>query len=205
VLHLRPLHFCTIFLVMFICLIAGCSKNQEHTGPASQTAQSSAPVAPSQPQPPPPAPSSATTTPSAAQPAATPPSATQSTPPALASTDGEMPGVTVAIQDLKRSATAVTLKMVYINRTPKDVDMVWLMNMRRDLGDVHLLDTTGKKKYFVVTDSEGNCVCSSGLNGLSAGAQLPVWAKFPPVPEDVQKITVEVPRFPPLEDIPISR
>ena len=203
--HLRKLKFWRAAPLVLVCVTVGCGKKEETAAAGSRPVQPPTPVTQSQPQPPAPAPSPATTTPSATQPAATAPSASQSTTPALASTEGEMPGVTVSIQDLKRTATAVTLKMVYINRTPKDVDMVWLLNMRRDLGDVHLLDTTGKKKYFVVTDSEGNCVCSSGLNGLSAGAQLLVWAKFPPVPDDVQKITVEVPRFPPLEDVPISR
>lgn len=93
--------------------------------------------------------------------------------------------------------------MVYINRTPKIVDMVWLAG-DRDLKGVHLLDMSGKKKYFVVTDSEGHCVCSE-VSGIDPLAQLPVWAKFPPVPDDVQKITVQVPHFPPLEDVPISR
>jgi hypothetical protein len=122
--------------------------------------------------------------------------------PALASTEGEAPGITLAVQELKRSSTGVTLKIMYINRTPKDVDMVWLAG-NRDLSAIHLLDMRDKKKYFVVKDSEGHCVCSAGFS-LGPEAQLPLWAKFPPVPEDVQKITVEAPHFPPLEDVPIS-
>ena len=40
---------------------------------------------------------------------------------------------------------------------------------------------------------------------LDADGRANVWAKFPAPPEDVQKISVVVPTFPPFEGIPISR
>jgi hypothetical protein len=191
----RVLHVSATCVVSSLILI-GCSNKERSQAPPPNTSQSSAASSSQQAQPPAPAPAT-----SASGNPATAPS--QPTPAALASTEGEVPGVTLAVQELKRSSTGVTLKMMYINRTPKDVDMVFLAG-GRDLSGVHLLDMSGKKKYFVVKDSEGHCVCSSGFS-LGAGAQLPLWAKFPPVPEDVQKITVEAPHFPPLEDVPISQ
>ena len=197
----------TCLMLGLISLLAGCSKKKDETAaPASAPAQSSAPAQPTaEPPPPAPPPSSPAASPAqpAAIPSAVPSGSAQPAVATIASAEGEMPGVTVGIQELKRSSTAMTLKMVYINRTPKNVDMVWLAGTR-DLSGVHLLDMAGKKKYFTVSDSEGHCVCSE-VSSIEPQGQLPVWAKFPPVPADVQKITVQVPHFPPLEDVPISQ
>lgn len=191
-------------ILALISLTVSCGKKEESAGATPAPAQSSAPAQQAAEPPPPAPPSNASATPPAATaPAPAPAAGGSPAPAALASTEGEMPGVTLAIQELKRTQNALTLKMVYINRTSKNVDMVWLAG-DRDLKGVHLLDMAGKKKYFVVTDSEGHCVCSE-VSGIDPQAQLPVWAKFPPVPDDVQKITVQVPHFPPLEDVPISR
>ena len=48
------------------------------------------------------------------------------------------------------------------------------------------------------------CLCSRRLINFEADARANVWAKFPAPPEDVQKIAVVVPQFPPLEGMPIS-
>lgn len=69
----------------------------------------------------------------------------------------------------------------------------------------HLIDAVGKKKYFVVRDSENACVCSRGLKSIKPKTRANLFAKFPAPPEDVQKITVVVPHFTPMDDVPISR
>jgi len=56
-----------------------------------------------------------------------------------------------------------------------------------------------------VRDTAGTCVCSRDIGNISAGSQLLLWAKFPAPPDDVQKITVVFPHFPPIEDVPITR
>jgi len=72
------------------------------------------------------------------------------------------------------------------------------------IGGVQLIDPVGKKKYFVARDTEGKCVCSRGLKDIDSGASINVWAKLPAPPEDVQKISVIIPHFSPMDDVPIS-
>lgn len=73
------------------------------------------------------------------------------------------------------------------------------------IGGVTLLDGANKKKYFVVRDTENTCVCSRGLKDIPAKSRGNVWAKFPAPPDDVQKISIVVPHFGPIDDVPISR
>jgi hypothetical protein len=72
------------------------------------------------------------------------------------------------------------------------------------IGAVQLVDPVGKKKYFVARDSDGKCVCSSKIPDLAAHSRLSLWAKFPAPPDDVQKISIVIPHFQPLDDVTIS-
>jgi hypothetical protein len=73
------------------------------------------------------------------------------------------------------------------------------------VGGVSLVDAAGKKKYMVVRDSEKACICSRDVKDLPAGARVNLWAKFPPPPEDVKRISIMIPHFPPMDDAPISQ
>lgn len=207
-------------VLTIISLVVSCSKKKdESAAPPPQSQQTSAAPA-SQAQPPmpasqaqPPAAAPGATSGPAAQPpttsAAAPPNMTtagasaQPTPAALASAEGERTGVSVAVQELKRTPNAVTLKMTFSNRTPDKLN-AWDLVGDGDLRNVQLLDMAGKKKYFVLTDSDGHYISSNAFV-VPSGGQVSVWAKFPPLPDDLQKITVQILHFPPLEDIPISK
>jgi len=69
----------------------------------------------------------------------------------------------------------------------------------------NLIDSLNKKKYFVVRDGEMHCVCSQGLKDLQPGARMLVWARYPAPPEGVQKISVMIPHFLPLDDVAIGK
>ena len=73
------------------------------------------------------------------------------------------------------------------------------------VGAVQLVDPVGKKKYFVARDAEGKCVCSRGIPDVAPHSRLSLWAKFPAPPDDVQKISIVIPHFQPLDDVTISR
>lgn len=73
-----------------------------------------------------------------------------------------------------------------------------------DLRNVHLIDAAGKKKYLVITDSDGKCVCSGGLTtALDTGKSINLWARFPAPPAEVREVSVVFPHFIPT-DAPIS-
>jgi hypothetical protein len=189
-------HVGTIAVIGLLLTWWGCAKKEEPTTPSSnnkaaQTAQTAA--------------ENANT---AAGPAA--PSAPTAN--AIASADGEKGGTRVDITELKRTSDNLTLKFVIVN------DSAERFNFGYDFGDpehsikdfssvggVTLVDGVNKKKYFVVRDTENSCLCSRDLKDLAAHSRANVWAKFPPPPDDVQKISIVIPHFGPLDDVPISR
>lgn len=178
-LRVKIAHVFTIFLLLAaISVLGGCSKQEQAPNPT-----------------PGPAPAPAR----APQPA---PSST-----ALPSTQGEFPGLTLTVQELKRSSNALTLKIVLQSKDgfAFHYDFGEGGNEFGSIGGIHLIDAANKKKYFVVRDADGSCVCSRNIANIAAGSQSVLWAKFPAPPDDVQKITVEIPHFPPFEDVPITR
>jgi hypothetical protein len=124
-----------------------------------------------------------------------------------------LPGIRTEVQELKvTSGGTVTLKFALVNNSSKSMGFGYTfgdpgheIKDHGSVGGVNLLDAAGKKKYFVARDSENNCLCSRGLSNLEPGTRLSYWAKFPAPPDDVKKITVEIPHFTPMEDVPISR
>lgn len=131
----------------------------------------------------------------------------------IASTEGETPGISIEVTELKRvSGGIINLKFTMINDSDHAVNFEYSFVDRNheiidfgSIGGVHLIDAAGKKKYFVVRDSEKRCVCSQKVAGLQPKSRVKLWAKFPAPPDDVQKITVVIPHFQPMDDVPISR
>jgi hypothetical protein len=145
-----------------------------------------------------------------ASPAATP--AVVPSGPVLATADGDKPGVRAEVTELKRtSGDTVNLKFTLINESDKSMSFSYDFGENKQTGDfnsiagTHLIDAVGKKKYFVVRDTEGACVCSKDLDDVKPKTRVTLFAKFPAPPADVEKITVVVPHFTPMDDVPISR
>ena len=70
---------------------------------------------------------------------------------------------------------------------------------------VHLVEAVGKKKYLVVRDTKNDCDCSRAVKDVAAKSRANLWARFPAPPDNVEKITVVVPHFSPMDDVAISR
>ena len=115
--------------------------------------------------------------------------------------------------ELKRSGgNSLTLKFaIQSDGTAKDVTFntgnfgEQGMGDHGSVGGVHLLDSANKKKYLVVRDSEKICVCSRDVPSIKPSARATLWAKFPAPPESVEKISVVVPHFIPMDDVPIGK
>jgi hypothetical protein len=56
-----------------------------------------------------------------------------------------------------------------------------------------------------VTDSDRKCLCSDDVQAVPKKSSIALWIKYPPIPDDTQKITVQVPHFIPMDDVPITR
>ena len=134
--------------------------------------------------------------------------------PALAqdvlSAEGETPDVRIEVRDLKRGAgDTVTLRLRLVNESGEQFDASCAM--REPGGNdncgtfsgAYLLDAANKKKYLVVRDTEGKCVCS-GVEDLADGKKMNIWATYPAPPADTAEVTVVAPLFEPIEGVPIK-
>jgi hypothetical protein len=161
------------------------------------------------------------TTATASQPAPTPVPATTSSAPApaapagvIASTESDQGGVRIDITELKRSSGGtVNLKFVITNNGDKYFSTASerladheTSSDYRSVSGIHLVDPVNKKKYFVVRDAEKNCLCSQDVADVKeGGGRTTLWAKFPAPPPEVQKITIQIPHFQPIDDVTISQ
>lgn len=73
---------------------------------------------------------------------------------------------------------------------------------------VTVTSSDGDSRYHPIMDSNGECLCSGKTSfdfkdQIGPGEQVAYWSMYS-VPEDVDAITLEIPGFEPIEDIPIS-
>jgi hypothetical protein len=183
-----------------IAIAFACKKNETAPAAAATTESTSTTVASA------PAPTATTAT---AAPVAAAPTAG-----AIAATDGEKPGAHIDITELKRaSGGTINLKLVFTNSGSETFgiccdyfgDNKLSRDAYKDLSGIHLLDPTNKKKYFVVTDADRSCLCSKNIQDIKAGDKVNLWAKFPAPPPEVTKVSIEIPHFQPIDDVPISQ
>lgn len=133
----------------------------------------------------------------------------------VAKTDGETTGLRVEVIELKRgSGDTLTLRFNLINDSGEKFEPKgWYLGdykgyQNQDIGNVGaitLIDTVGKKKYFVVRDTDENCLCSNPIPSVNAKSRVALWAKFPAPGSDVKMIGVVIPHFIPMDDVPISQ
>jgi hypothetical protein len=127
----------------------------------------------------------------------------------LGSADGETPGTHIDVTQLKRiSGNMVSLQFVLVNNTSTQIGMGGFLDGENNMQDndtiagVTLDD--GSSKYVVLRDAQAKCVCSTHMGYLQPKAKLNLWAKFPAPPTSVTKLNVNVPHFPPINDVPLT-
>jgi hypothetical protein len=60
-----------------------------------------------------------------------------------------------------------------------------------------LVDKSGKKRYYVLRDTEKRCLCTSGIQLVEPEQAIPIYIQFPAPPEDTQEVEFQLPTFPP--------
>jgi len=99
----------------------------------------------------------------------------------------------VDVKELKRNTDGtVTLTFVMMNDAHQPSSVI--------VPNTYLIDGVHKKKYPVVKDTQGQCVCATA-GSIQPKSHLTLWATFPAPPENVQKLTVVVPHFSPMPDV----
>ena len=71
---------------------------------------------------------------------------------------------------------------------------------------LYYIDPAENKKYLPLTDSANNRILEMSWNlDLAPGQQRLNWAKFPAPPPGSAKISVSIPNFSPMEDVPVAQ
>jgi hypothetical protein len=147
------------------------------------------------------------------------PPRTTATPIEVASLAGLVPGRTVVdSQGLRITVTPVTLRragdLVELELTARNEDEDTVANLVDSLGtagslfleSVSLIDPEGAKRYLVVYDDAGQCLCTTFAGGLTVqpGGTGFVRAVLTAPPPEVESVTVDLPRVGAFPDVPVS-
>ncbi|QEV19912.1 hypothetical protein [Streptomyces alboniger] len=60
-----------------------------------------------------------------------------------------------------------------------------------------LVDAAGKKKYLILRDTQGRCLCTRFTGGVLSGQSVDWFAQFPAPPEGTTKVDFQVGAMPP--------
>ncbi|MFJ6982094.1 MULTISPECIES: hypothetical protein [unclassified Streptomyces] len=71
-----------------------------------------------------------------------------------------------------------------------------IMNNGRSLGGATLVDSKSKKRYYVLRDTEGRPLTTTGFSTLKAGESIDVFLQFPSPPSDSTGVSFQLPLFP---------
>lgn len=63
------------------------------------------------------------------------------------------------------------------------------------LGGATLVDSKGKKRYYVLRDTDGRPLTTTGFSTIKAGDSLAVFMQFPAPPADTTEVTFQLPTF----------
>ncbi|MET9364902.1 hypothetical protein ABZX93_28860 [Streptomyces sp. NPDC006632] len=66
-----------------------------------------------------------------------------------------------------------------------------------------LVDKVGKKRYYVLRDTGGKCLCTMGISSVEAGQSIPFFAQFPAPPNGTKQVDFQLPTFPTMT-VPVS-
>ncbi|MEU8550770.1 hypothetical protein [Streptomyces roseoverticillatus] len=119
---------------------------------------------------------------------------------------GEMKGpdgIALAITSVVRDEGGfVTVNGTLTNRGSRPFNAIhWLsketeMKSRSSVSGASLVDASGKKRYLVLRDTDGECLCSTGLTNIKPSESRPVFAQFPAPPADVTEVDFQLPTMP---------
>ena len=99
------------------------------------------------------------------------------------------------------------------NQGDGQASMLWLRDRSysysgQNFAGVTALGSDEDTRYHPVMDGEGSCLCSGSISNdlvqnLNGGDKVAYWSLFS-IPSDIESITIEIPNFEPIEDVPIS-
>ncbi|MFF0199335.1 hypothetical protein [Streptomyces sp. NPDC005017] len=65
----------------------------------------------------------------------------------------------------------------------------------RSFGGATLVDAQGKKRYYVLRDTDGRPLTTTGVSTVKSGETVPVFMQFPAPPAEASEVTFQLPMF----------
>ncbi|WP_326588297.1 hypothetical protein [Streptomyces sp. NBC_01294] len=147
--------------------------------------------------------SSASQPPSGSSPSVAAGTQSAAPPQVLATVNGES-GVVLTINSVTREAGGfVTINGQIKNTSTQQFvkTSAWRGNERdlsgsgESVAGATLVDKAGKKRYYVLRDTDGRCLCTTGVAAIDAGATVPFFAQFPAPPTSTTEVEFSLPTF----------
>ncbi|WP_031014513.1 hypothetical protein [Streptomyces sp. NRRL F-5727] len=115
-------------------------------------------------------------------------------------------GVELAIESAERDAGGfLTIKGRLSNSSGSAVslpaemrgDETEVVKHGKSLGGATLIDAVGKKRYYVLRDTDGRPLTTTGLDSLGPGKSTAVFMQFPAPPASTTEVSFQLPTFEP--------
>ncbi|MFI1969092.1 hypothetical protein [Streptomyces cinnamoneus] len=126
--------------------------------------------------------------------------------PRLGATIGEIKGpdgIVVTLSAAVRDKGGfVTVSGAVANRGTKPyTPLTWRsketeMKSQSSVSGASLIDAAGKKRYLVLRDTDGECLCTTGLVNIRPGESRALFAQFPAPPDGVRDVDFQLPTMP---------
>jgi hypothetical protein len=118
------------------------------------------------------------------------------------------PDLRCDLMEVRRvSGGALLIKWRLVNASAQGKTLQYYSgwNVRPPAEGLYYIDPAENKKYSHLTDTDGHGIEDLFQGDIQPGEQRGSWAKFPAPPATSGKISVNIPDFPPFEDIPVSQ
>ncbi|MEE1927801.1 hypothetical protein V1J52_06280 [Streptomyces sp. TRM 70351] len=71
------------------------------------------------------------------------------------------------------------------------------LRSKSSISGATLIDPVGKKRYMILRDTDGECLCSTGLTNIKSGESRSIYAQFPAPPASVNEVELHLPSMSP--------
>ncbi|MFE3399609.1 hypothetical protein [Streptomyces anulatus] len=121
----------------------------------------------------------------------------------LAETRGQG-GMVLVVNEVKRdSGGFLTIQGAITNEgdqarttTPWSGSEVNIVNKNpNSVAGATLVDKTGKKRYYVLRDTDSRCLCTTSITSLAPGKTTPFFIQFPAPPQSTTEVDFSLPTF----------
>ncbi|MFD9335854.1 hypothetical protein ACFWBF_15805 [Streptomyces sp. NPDC060028] len=119
----------------------------------------------------------------------------------IATLTGEA-GVTLAVNSVRREAGGFVTISGQIKNTGSQSyqnTAAWrgveLNGTGESVAGATLVDKVGKKRYYVLRDTESRCLCTTGISSVDPGQVVPFFAQFPAPPTATSEVEFSLPTF----------